>query len=138
MAHIVSSQEAPTDEAVSYSFASGDFTLDVGGRYESDDRELLGSAEGHPWLEVEYDEADLPVARYRAYSLAPEDDALSAKSSVAFDPEQVEADLPDAVDASPPSVSKPIRPSTRTSTSDEPKTKASIFGSSPDDVEDKS
>lgn len=91
MALIVPSELAPAEE-VSFSFADGDLTLDGGGSYETDNRGLLAEAIAHPWLSVEYDEAEVAVATYRPDSVAPEDDPLSAVNSEAFDVEAIKRD----------------------------------------------
>jgi hypothetical protein len=91
MALIVPSELAPAEE-VSFSFADGDLALGGGGTYETDNRGLLAEAEAHPWLAVEYDEAEVAVATYRPDSVAPEDDALSALNSEAFDVAAIKRD----------------------------------------------
>jgi hypothetical protein len=97
MAKIVHSDAAPS-EKVRYSFAGVDFEL--GGKsssFESNDPEVLGNAETHPWLTVERDAGEVVHGEYRDY-LDPKDDALSAVNSVANDPDAARAALPSAQD----------------------------------------
>lgn len=92
MANVTPSQLHPAEE-VRYSLASAEpFTLSPGGSHKTDDRTVIAEASAHPWLAVEYDAAEAPVAAFRPGQIAPEDDALSALNSVAFDPEAVKRD----------------------------------------------
>lgn len=90
MAKIVHSEAAPS-EAVHYSFAGVEF--DLGGRkkaFETDDPNIIGNAEAHPWLTVERDVVSVVKGNY-VTQLRPEDDALSAVNSVANNPEAAPA-----------------------------------------------
>lgn len=59
MAKIVHSEAAPA-EAVHYALAGVEFDLEGDAVFETDDREVIRNAEGHPWLHV--DEDVQPVA----------------------------------------------------------------------------
>jgi hypothetical protein len=89
MAAIVPSDLAP-EEQVHYSFAGAEFDLAPGGSFETADRTILTNAEAHPWLDVDYPEADESIAVFRGGSLPPSQDALSMVNSVAFDREEIE------------------------------------------------
>lgn len=92
MAKIVPSDLAPS-EVVHYSLAGADF--DLGARkktYETADREILGAATAHPWLTVEYDEAEASAPTFVDTQVRPEDDALGAQgpnANIAFDPAEI-------------------------------------------------
>jgi len=93
MAKIVFSQDAPSGETVHFTFPEGEF--DLGGKsksYTSKDRALLNSASGHPWLDVEYDEAEEYAGSFVDTQVRPEDDPLSAvgpNAGIAFDPKEI-------------------------------------------------
>lgn len=94
MAKIVPSDNAPS-ETVHYSFAGVEFDLGGSGKgskraYETDDPAVLGNANTHPWLTVEYPVVE-PVSGAYVEQLKPEDDALSAVNDSANDPEAVRA-----------------------------------------------
>jgi len=101
MAKIVPSDLAPA-EAVHYSLGAVEF--DLGGKsdaksFETTDRAALSNAESHPWLTVEYDEAEAIDPAFYAPKVRPEDDVLSEfgpRANDAFDPEKVKAALEDA------------------------------------------
>lgn len=90
MATIRPNDNAPAEE-VKYIFSADTFDLAPGGSYETDDRDTLGGAETHPWLEVEYPTADEPAVTSESGSVAPEDDRLANQTPDAFDPEKVAA-----------------------------------------------
>lgn len=94
MAKITHSDLAP-DEVVHYDLAGVEFELGGSGKgsYETDDRVVLGSAEIHPWLSVEYPKVELIQGRVRN-TLAdhPELDPMSGvgpNAGVAFDAEEI-------------------------------------------------
>lgn len=88
MAKIVPNESAPADlTTVSLANEVLDFSS---GAVEAEDRAVLGAAEVHPWLAVEYPEVEAEDAdAVRVESVRYEDDALSAVNSVAFDPEEI-------------------------------------------------
>lgn len=79
MPHIVPNAEAPKD-SVHYSFGSGEFDLAPGDKFETASTGLVAEALSHPWLDVEYDDADLPVATYVPSNVDPTKDPLSASN----------------------------------------------------------
>lgn len=90
MAKIFLNEVAP-DEAVHFTLANDEF--DLGGKsdaqsYETDDLLVVAAAEVHPWLRVEREEG-FQFESVDTGVLRPEDDALSAVNSVAFDPEEI-------------------------------------------------
>lgn len=88
MAKIVAAEEIPAEGDVTFTLAAGSFDLGADG-YETDDRQLISEAAVHPWLNVEYDESEAPVAAFRPGTVPPEEDALSTQNSVAFDEDLV-------------------------------------------------
>lgn len=83
--------DAAPNEAVGYALANVNFSLGDGeAGYETDDRSVISAAEAHPWLTVEYPEAD-EAADYGRYgpSVDPDEDVLGAARSVAFDLDEV-------------------------------------------------
>ena len=54
MAKITHSELAPAEKIV-YTLANEQFELTAKGTYETDDPTVIGNAEAHPWLSVEYD-----------------------------------------------------------------------------------
>lgn len=96
MAKITHSDLAPS-EVVHYDLAGVEFELGGSGKssYETDDRRVLGNAQIHPWLVVEYDKVELIAGKVRN-SLAdrPDLDGLSdqsAEAKSAFDPDAIKA-----------------------------------------------
>lgn len=55
MAKITHSELAPAEKIV-YTLANEQFELTAKGTYDTDDAIVLGNAEAHPWLSVEYPE----------------------------------------------------------------------------------
>lgn len=96
MARIVPSELAPS-EAVHYTFGEAEF--DLGGKsdkaaFETTDRELLTNALAHPWLHVEFDEAEQLGGEFIDNQVHAEDDPFSAVgpgANDAFDPEKIKA-----------------------------------------------
>lgn len=91
---IVLSDLAP-NEPVHFDLAGEEFTLGGGGdaSHETTNREVLGNAEIHPWLRVEYPAVEGVVSPQR-WMLAdhPEQDGMSARGPNAddpYDPEKV-------------------------------------------------
>jgi hypothetical protein len=97
MAKIVASDAAP----------EGKFRISLANEeidklpYESDDAVVLANAEAHPWLAVERPEVEELGVVAGDLQLRPEDDALSAQNSVAFDADAVKAALPTREDSDP-------------------------------------
>lgn len=91
MASIVHSELAP-EGAVHYSLANEEFDLGDGSdSFETDDRAVISNANAHPWLDVEVDVEEQLGGDYAQGSLTPEEDALSALNSVAFDADAIRA-----------------------------------------------
>ena len=91
MAKIVANEHAPAEELV-YSIPGAEFSLKQGGSYETSDQAVLVEALAHPWLSVEYDEAEQAVPAWRDDTLSAEEEALAAGNSEAFDPEAIKRD----------------------------------------------
>lgn len=90
MPRIVPSEAHP-DHTVRHALGSAEpFELGPGGVYETDDREAIGNALPHPWLDVEYDEVEVIQGGYRDRHVPREEDVLVAENSVAFDPQEIE------------------------------------------------
>lgn len=94
MARILPNDLAP-DEVVHYSFAGVEFDLGAGDAYETEDRQVLGNADVHPWLTVEYPQVEVIGGEVRR-TLAdrPDLDALSGMGPNAndpYDPEKIAA-----------------------------------------------
>lgn len=87
MAKIVLSEEAPQGEAVTFSLGNESFEAP----YETNNPVVLAGADAHPWLAVERDAEELDKVEAPEQHVKPEDDALSAQNSVAFDAEAVAA-----------------------------------------------
>ena len=101
MATIVPSKLHP-DEEVLHQLAQDSFKLDAGGSYETEDRGVISNAVAHPWLDVEYPDVKVE-GHYRPNAVDPDKDVLSAETSIAFDPEEIEKALAEAneVEAAP-------------------------------------
>lgn len=97
MARIVLSDLAPTGESLHFSLANTDFDIGGSGKgtkksYDTSDRAVLANAEVHPWLSVEYDEAEQVGGEFLDNQVAPEDDPLSAagpNANIPFDPDEI-------------------------------------------------
>lgn len=96
MAKIVHSDLAP-DEVVHYDLAGVEFELGGSGKssFETENRVVLGSAEVHPWLNVEYPKVDVIAGKPRT-TLAdhPELDPLSGfgpDAGVPYDADAIKA-----------------------------------------------
>jgi hypothetical protein len=85
MAKIVLSDKAPKD-AKHFSLANAEIEVP----FETDDPQILGDADVHPFLDVERDPVDV-IAGVLANPLDPKDDVLSRANSVANDPDAVRA-----------------------------------------------
>lgn len=110
MAKILTSDQAPSED-VTYTFPSGSFEVASGGSYETDEYALAREAAVHPWLDVEYDEGENPQPAFRPGTVPPEDDALSAENSIAFDPEEVAKEREEALGDQPEArVAEPASP----------------------------
>jgi hypothetical protein len=96
MARIVPSDLAPAD-TVHYTFAGVEFDLGGSGKgsskfYETLDRAALSNASAHPWLDVQYDEAEAVPVVFANNQVKPEDDPLSAvgpNANAPFDPAEI-------------------------------------------------
>lgn len=126
MASIVLSSDAPQED-YSFSIGSTEFGISPSGKYETSDKDVLATAEAHPWLEVEYDKSEKPIAAYRK-TVKPEEDVLAAANSVAFDPAHIKADreavlgtdeVEVAVEAAPVAVDKKKKPAFSLGSNDE-------------------
>jgi hypothetical protein len=90
MAKIVLSDAAPKGEPLRFSLANAEVEEFP---HETTDVVLLANAEAHPWLAVEYPEAEELSELAGELQLPAEDDILSAQNSVANDPDAVRAEL---------------------------------------------
>jgi hypothetical protein len=89
MAKIVHSEVAPS-EAVKYDLAGTKFELGNGeDSFETTDPTVLSNARQHPWLAIEVDPEAETSYELVSTQVAPEDDALSAHNSKAFDPDEI-------------------------------------------------
>jgi hypothetical protein len=88
MATIRPNDNAPSEET-KFIFPTATFDLSSGGSYETDDRALLAAAEVHPWLEVEYPEAEQVSYVRESGSVPYQEDVLSAPNSKAFDADEI-------------------------------------------------
>ena len=91
MAKISLSDQAPSGEAVTFSFAGAGFTLKGNETYESAAPAVVRAAESHPWLAVEHDKRALIRGTYRD-QIRPEDDPMSAVNDRSFDLDAIEAE----------------------------------------------
>lgn len=95
MATIRPNDNAPTED-VKYIFPTVTFDLPSGGTYDTDDHSVLSFAESHPWLTVDYPEAQEAAFTRVSGSVPAQKDRLSAlfegeDANAAFDPEKVRA-----------------------------------------------
>lgn len=97
MAQIVLSDKAP-DEAVTFSLGNAE---PFEAPYETDDQSVIAGAEAHPWLTVEVDPEAVDKVEAPEQHVSPEDDALSAQNSVAFDPDEVAKAREEAAEINP-------------------------------------
>lgn len=88
MATIRPNENAPAED-VNYILPTESFELGAGGSYESDDPAVLAAALAHPWLEVEYSDAESVIYEAPRKSIAPEDDPYSGYHSIVNDPDAV-------------------------------------------------
>jgi hypothetical protein len=91
MAKISHSDDAPKEQ-IHYTFAGAEF--DLGGRkksYDTEDLSVIQSAQGHPWLVVEFPEDPEGSVGTFVDGLAPEDDAFSFINDQSNVPEVAEA-----------------------------------------------
>src|SRR4051794_36556247 len=84
MATIRPNDNAPAED-VKYLLGNAVVDLAEGGTYETDDRYVIAAAEAHPWLAVEFPDAE-ELGEVRVSKSVPySEDVLAAPNSKAFD-----------------------------------------------------